>query len=297
MDVDNSQPPHEQNQSDVSGLLSEFFKADIHLKNLMPDFVNLDDSGELISNDLLKSAGLAINTDLNLIICLTCQSAFTSKNIDLHISRTHPNLRIIGETKKTLRNLIDQAGIDEDYPEIELSIEPRIQFAGLALKSGAGCPHCPYAAAAKRVQAHIKIEHRGQSSTITQAIRTQVLNPGVTKAHIRVKPRPAAEAATTKEPDILQQAKDFQWEKHQAGEIPNARMISPWLMRTGWHEHIQPYLDSIPELCDLVTMPKDDEFPGLHQAIKEYFDQATTLLDATDELVLQRLNSNDPDKE
>ncbi|KAJ6613864.1 hypothetical protein B0H10DRAFT_2221834 [Mycena sp. CBHHK59/15] len=125
-----------------------------------------------------------------------------------------------------------------------------------------------------------------------------MLNAGAARTNFCVKPRPVEDdVPTTIQADLLEQMWNFEWEKYQAGEIPNARMISPWLMRTGWHEHILPYIDNVAKLCDLVAMPKDNKFPELHMKVKEYFHQATIQLDAMDELVHQRLNSANPDKE
>lgn len=249
----------------------------------------------MIANDTLKSVGLAINTVLNLFVCLECGTGLTPKSVNDHHKKIHKNLKIIGGIKKQIQEIAERADLSEEYPDIEPSREPIPMFSGITVKSSAGCPACPYAGALKVVQSHMsKTKHQGK---VEKDLSTQVINAGATRINLRVSIAPVVETTTTEIPDLLQQAKDFQWTKHQAAEIPNARMVSPWLLRTGWHEHIQPYVESIPELCDLVAMPQNGEFVGLHQMIKEYFDQATTLLDATDELVLQKLNSADPDKE
>ncbi|KAG2126628.1 uncharacterized protein EDB93DRAFT_1096999 [Suillus bovinus] len=75
------------------------------------------------------------------------------------------------------------------------------------------------------------------------------------------------------------------------------RMVSPWLLTTKWHEHVAGY--DVAALRMLVALPKADDhtMPNLMQAVEEYFESALVLLDITDELILQRLNSPDPLKD
>jgi hypothetical protein len=73
------------------------------------------------------------------------------------------------------------------------------------------------------------------------------------------------------------------------------RSISPWLLTTRWHEHIEGY--QIKELIDLIAFPNENEFPGLKTAVIRYFQAATNLLPSLSELTLQILNSEDPIKQ
>ncbi|KAJ7829792.1 hypothetical protein B0H13DRAFT_2372371 [Mycena leptocephala] len=90
---------------------------------------------------------------------------------------------------------------------------------------------------------------------------------------------------------------EFDPKAYQSDELPNARMISPWLMRTGWHKLLEPYRAYNDELIQLVSAPSEDEFPALHAAVAAYFSEATGLITRTNEVVLQRLNSADPVKD
>jgi hypothetical protein len=89
---------------------------------------------------------------------------------------------------------------------------------------------------------------------------------------------------------------DFDPKDFRPEELPNPRMITPWLLRNGWHEHLHPYQEHNEELRQLASVPADDEFPFLHVAVASYFWTATKLIKKTNEVVLQRLNSADPDK-
>jgi hypothetical protein len=73
------------------------------------------------------------------------------------------------------------------------------------------------------------------------------------------------------------------------------RSISPWLLTTRWHEHINGY--HIKELIDLIAFPKEAEFPRLKEVVIGYFQEATDLLPSLSELTQQILNSEDPLKQ
>ncbi|KAJ6562794.1 hypothetical protein DFH09DRAFT_1478863 [Mycena vulgaris] len=173
------------------------------------------------------------------------------------------------------------------------------------------CVPCQTALTTKTLQSHFKSQHVG---TMTAAVKKDVYD---VLACANVEDHYPKLAATTPIPSFagLQIHEHIEgcpgcpysaahkgvieWEKHLPANLPNARMISPWLMlmRTGWHEHVQPFKDEIPELRHLVSMPSPgDKMYCLHDRVKEYLTNAMVLLDATDELVLQHLNSPDPDK-
>ncbi|KAJ6553844.1 hypothetical protein B0H10DRAFT_2201885 [Mycena sp. CBHHK59/15] len=118
-----------------------------------------------------------------------------------------------------------------------------------------------------------------------------------TKVNIRIVPHVVSSQPVPDQPSLLGQIHDFKWEEYRTGAVPNARMISPWLMRTRWPEHFEQYRPYTADLRNLVAMPTETALGRLHHIAKSYFHRATGLLDSTDELVLQKLNSHDPDKD
>lgn len=76
------------------------------------------------------------------------------------------------------------------------------------------------------------------------------------------------------------------------------RLISPWLLTTRWHEHVTEY--SITELHTLISSSSSTSkhtcIPGIQAAVLEYFNEALDLLSSTDELILKKLNSENPQK-
>ncbi|KAJ7916710.1 hypothetical protein B0H13DRAFT_1871031 [Mycena leptocephala] len=89
---------------------------------------------------------------------------------------------------------------------------------------------------------------------------------------------------------------DFDPQDYRPEELPNPRMITPWLLHNGWAEHLHPYREHDEELRQLASLPSEEEFPILQEVVAAYFWKATKLIKKTHEVVLQRLNSADPDK-
>ncbi|KAI5986733.1 hypothetical protein EDC04DRAFT_2614980 [Pisolithus marmoratus] len=78
-------------------------------------------------------------------------------------------------------------------------------------------------------------------------------------------------------------------------------LVSPWLLTTRWHEWAWWLRKPTEELCAMVALPRpslpeEEHYKTLVETIELYFEEAVTMTDSTDELVLQRLNSPDPVK-
>lgn len=89
-----------------------------------------------------------------------------------------------------------------------------------------------------------------------------------------------------------------QLENIQIRSTKDHRLITPWLRTTRWHEYMANRHQSTDELCRSIMLPQPNEPDNkdLHDIVQEYFQQALDLIETTDELVLQRLNSPDPIK-
>lgn len=202
--------------------------------------------------------------------------------------------------KAKLKAIAERAEIATTFPDMICTWEPVEQYTGLKVHSVSGCPHCPYAVTKKKVQAHLKKEHANLGNKVEEGVMTQVLNPSNTWSHFRIKPHPTKdlEQEGNKYMDLGQESRNFDWKsfvKSNSKQLPNARLVSPWLMCTRWDEHVLG--KNLEELSMLVALPKENEFHGLAKVVKAYFDKATDLLDAVDELVLQHLSSAHPTKE
>lgn len=96
---------------------------------------------------------------------------------------------------------------------------------------------------------------------------------------------------------VKQFQQSFDRLRHLRSSIPNARFISPFLLRTRWHELVS-VVEDVTELRALVAKPDKNDHPELLETLQGYFRFCESLLDqrVTNLLVLQQLNSDDPSK-
>jgi hypothetical protein len=65
---------------------------------------------------------------------------------------------------------------------------------------------------------------------------------------------------TTNDIHLVQDFRSFTWKEyaHPASTV-NARLVSPWLMQTGWHLHLE---EKSPEaIAELTKLPSTSEYP------------------------------------
>ncbi|KAJ7753798.1 hypothetical protein B0H16DRAFT_1690701 [Mycena metata] len=296
----------------------------------------LNARGDLVTTRLLESVGVTINTELNLYICLPCGSAHThsidfSCGILNHLQHEHS-----GATSSIRDHIVEYTHgfpIMEKYPSIESTTVARLAFSGVHITQDQfGCLHCPYAASEKVVQRYMRETHLDRKGKASSGLSTQVLNSGTSNATTRIRvaerldvddeppspmssplapltptqssafgpssPSPPSSQPRTPRPakTLMDLFSEFDPKDYQAEELPNAHMITPWLLRNGWHKHLEPYRDDDAQLIQLASVLSDEEFPALHKAVASYFTVATNLIEHTNEVVLQRLNSADPVK-
>lgn len=262
--------------------------------NSLQGFSLLCEAPDLITNKILQAIGLAINTELNLFICLACQTAHHAGNICEHMKRNHSESPW-SIHKAGLLKIAEAADISTSYPLIKKSRQPYHVYSGIQVLQSSGCPHCYYAACRKVVLQHMKQVHPNEGGIPEHDILTQVIAQGIAgDRYIRVKHRTPPIPSSVVNP-MLNDFQKFDWKAFtDDDDSVNARMVSPWLMRTGWHKHILG--KNVKSLCQRVSYPKEDTLSSLHEAVAMYFNKATALIDVTDTLVLQILNSPDPAK-
>ncbi|KAJ3528699.1 hypothetical protein NMY22_g9300 [Coprinellus aureogranulatus] len=275
-------------------------------------------SPELAFDDRLIPYGLIVNTKYGLYICVRCKEAFTSKSVISHLTskactplengrkdKTQVTERSKISFAKSDRAMVDeislQYGISDQYPVIEVGQEGIPPITGLPLLACYGCPHCPFSASKSRVQSHIKemraaqdLAHLSGSEHILE-VHAQVLNTGAAKRNIRVKRRLPERDTLDPYQGILHEFLDFDpYANRNARSVPsNPRLVSSWLSNTQFHRLCQgrPH-----ELCrKLVQKPGagEQELEGLSKAVKDWYEQALSLIKRTDTFVRRTLNTDD----
>ena len=108
-----------------------------------------------------------------------------------------------------------------------------------------------------------------------------------------------ADQTTTELDHVTKQLmKDLEGQLENVLVPADHRLITPWLRTTRWHEYVAGSGLSIDWLRQSIMLPQRNEVDctNLRHIMESYFRQALELLDRTDELVLQRINSPDPIK-
>jgi hypothetical protein len=195
-----------------------------------------------------------------------------------------------------LHALVENQELTEDLPTLrfERPVEP---FEGLQVHPGLRCIHCPKVTGNQETMIkHHRTEHAKDHSTPktwpTCHMQRLTSAGGKHRGYWQVEP------SRTDEVSIDSMVEELQIDAMAMTRVDvkavNARSISPWLLFTGWHIHIQDY--ETKELLSLISIPKEDEFPGLKNLVRTYMLKATDLMDSTDDLCLQYLNTADPAK-
>lgn len=198
--------------------------------------------------------------------------------------------------KPTFDQALEELDVYDEFPKMDRTI-PVSPFDGLRVFKAVHCLHCPKilpkaSSMAKHHQMHHKdrLEPKNWPECDAQSLPEKT---GLDSGFFQVILPNKVNNST-----IAEMVAKLQGEMSGLLQVnvtaQNARNISPWLLTTRWHEHVEG--QDRTELLQLVAIPKEDEFPGLKDLVLQYMKQATDLIGFTGELALQRLNTPDPAK-
>jgi len=208
----------------------------------------------------------------------------------------HPGLSASVDVAK-LHTALQETDVMECLPDLYTDQGAIPPFDGIKVHEGIRCLHCTTVAIQEgTMQKHHHMHHKGivlPPSWPTCHVQRLSLQ-GKAARFFEVIPSQPLPHHTS----IQTLVNDLQTEISQVADVEmatlNARSISPWLLTTCWHEHIEGYKTQ--ELLELIAVPKEEEFPGLKGLVLRYMEHATCLITVTAELSLQRLNTSDPAK-
>ena len=233
-----------------------------------------------------------VNNVIQGLICEPCKWVIVPGQAQGHLNDQHSRVHL---DQDLFRAALTELEVSDRLPNPpEIGIFPEI--VGLAVQHGYACCHCDKALGTiGSMEKHHRHCHPNQPlPKAWSRCHFQQLHPQHAKTIFQIKPRnmPGPTWVDTMINDIRQEMKEVTrinpYER-------NSRAISPWNLTTQWHKHVAEFEPS--ELRGLIAMPIEQEFPGLIKAVRAYFVKATSLIEQTDVLVLQRLNSPDPKKE
>lgn len=225
--------------------------------------------------------------------CTACfKNGSTQASLMKHFKIDHPTLPKPGAFPVSLGQYINRGATQILLRIKERSIEALHSFNSLSTSS-----HLSYSSKSTSSQ------HSSDSSLASHSLHSiSTSQPLISHSNPNSlstpSPPPSVAVSSSDHSKIL---RDFQQTfiklRNMRSTIPNARFISPFLLRTRWHELVSTTED-VTELRALVAKPDANDHPELLTTLQGYFRFCDSLLDqrVTNLLVLQQLNSDDPDQ-
>jgi len=241
---------------------------------------------------------MVVNTILRCLICEHCGVAICPAHAQGHLHNKHPLCKFKIDEEQ-FQMAVDEMDVEEELPEIAGGGPPMPEFAGLQCHKGLLCKHCNKVVGTESSMAkHYTNDHAEvQKPKIFEEVDYQQLHQGSgsgrTIFQVELQPRKDVP------PDAVLVARlraetDKAFEEDIDISDVNSQGINPWLLTTKWHLHVDGY--EVAHLQGLVKPLHEKEAPRLVQLVEEYYINATALIDQTDDLTLQHLNTPDPAK-
>lgn len=230
---------------------------------------------------------MVVNRALSILCCVQCQVAVQPSLVLRHIRDFHQDTKIRIDSD-ALEEACDVLQVSAVFPQ--LGRGPMDEVQGLTVLHGVRCKICGHLSTVQRtLEKHITKQHLNAcSDQEIELVSLQRLQKNYGElfqifSSTDMDPSPDDHIITH-----IRSSADEMLEEAQVDDI-NDRAVSPWLLTTKWHILFKEYNPE--ELCQLVLMPEEDEFPGLHDAVSKVAKVATSIIPNASELVLQKLNT------
>lgn len=247
----------------------------------------------MLHDSYLDIYGLTINKRLKAILCTHHGEALTG--VARHRKSKHTESKAPTLDLEQLKAICLKHGIG-DVPVIEAQREPIISYDGITVKEGFACQVCAYVAGTElSIIEHYNKEHgSGVPKSYTHCSYQQLCGKDTHKAKFRVHPKAIPEPVTPLEAVMEAMREEITLLAKPSESTVNARAISPWLLASGFHLHVETFNKT--ELMALVAGGLDTKTAKIRKVVRKYYFKAADLLPVTPELVKQMLNSPDPPK-
>ncbi|KIK17462.1 hypothetical protein PISMIDRAFT_15045 [Pisolithus microcarpus 441] len=256
-----------------------------------------------IHHPYLDSLNLVVNAEFHFLTCQLCQEGITATAGRAHLVNKHPEL-LPNFDQGHFQAITSQLQVMTSLPTIA---GPRSKVHGLAEFDALACDHCALVyTTLKSIRKHHATAHREvPAPQHWRSCRAQRMRPegaGTVRQLWEVTSN-AIVGEDSREKALVDKLLTELDQQLKTVQVPtDGRLITPWLLTTRWNEWAKWLNKPTEELRALVSLPRpssaeDEHYSTLSDSIRLYFEEAVMLIDTTDELVLQRLNSPDPAKE
>lgn len=262
-----------------------------------PTDVNMDsadvavyENDGLLCHPYLDCFNFAVIDALGCFCCRTCEAAVQPDQLAGHIRNRHPEIKPTSLDMEKIEELKAAMHVTDVLPRLghDRVVPP---YKGLKIQEGYICKVC-FKATGERdsMRNHMYADHPGQGTSGFEKGFVQrlcasppftvywgvCLQPGSLDLNVFIS---NLRAEIDHNPKVLE--KDI-------------RAISPFLRKTCWHEHVQPFPTTF--LLTLVDRPQNNDvnLPGLRKAVIAYYRECRSLLKSIDVFVQNLLCSHEP---
>ncbi|KAI6119109.1 hypothetical protein EV401DRAFT_1888401, partial [Pisolithus croceorrhizus] len=256
-----------------------------------------------ICHPYLDSIDLVVNAEFCFLACRTCKEGIATTAGRAHLVNKHPELL----------STFDQGHFDLITSQLQVTTSlptitgPRPKVHGLEVFDAMACSFCSMVyTKPKKMKEHHGLQHRHipmpQHWRSCKAQRMKPKGAGTLRQLWEVTME-VTEGEDTREKVLVDKLLEELGEQLDAVQVPtDGRLVTPWLLTTRWNEWAKWFKKPTDKLRALVALPRsstaeEEHYKMVSESIQLYFEEALALIDTTDELVLQRLNSPDPTKE
>ncbi|KAF9020837.1 hypothetical protein BDZ89DRAFT_1043153 [Hymenopellis radicata] len=282
---------------------------------------------ELVTCNGLETCGLAYSKQLHCLICISCAIVVPTKQgaITDHIRKLHSTyLNFKWDIVKVILQSIDP--LVDNYPDIDYTgTTPHPFVQGLSMQHNAyGCSHCRIVSTSEKYlpKHHFKQKHLDEharkavkvlNNVTYQQISTQRQYPGfrierpAPKYIIRQQQAEMGDAEQQQQPQekeqsafdlgvatLLAEAEKFDETTARTTGPIDARRLTPLLNRTQWLSILEDRdVGKLNQQSGIGA--RNTRLGSLTSHLYKYFDHSVGLLSKSEMLLLQKINSSDPE--
>ncbi|KAI0765841.1 hypothetical protein BC629DRAFT_1596625, partial [Irpex lacteus] len=241
---------------------------------------------QAVPNSYLAKLNLTA-TNYRLLVCNPCGRAHVVENMLGHMRRTHQKeYAQITSSWTEWKAVVQECNILDVMPPVPNNTPPPLY--GLTIMKGFKCAYCNRCAMDKHSLRQHSCDRPNNEATNTYM---QQFNNNDSRTWFPVQPPPPVDNEAL-EPEVQAMITEFLEYKYEAPAIDDPRMLSPWNMSTKWPIYTKGFtLDFIHKA---VAADKTGEYKQLKDKLREYLRRAEAYIESTNRLVLQRLNTDDP---
>ncbi|THH16280.1 hypothetical protein EUX98_g9326, partial [Antrodiella citrinella] len=239
--------------------------------------------------NIFTLSGFTVNS-YHTLTCTFCCMAYGLPAALVHSRKHHPDVSI---DNALFANAATACNIHDTLPSTPLLAEGYPVFPDLKLHAGLVCLGCAQCSIAEKFMSQHVATHSPPALYEQCVVQHFNQSPGESRTWFKVlvpdTPVDTEGDAYSVEQELARLTKIIAVNQHK---VIDARDRSPWLLSCKWDQFTADLVPS--EAKQWIAFPKGAQWKYFSDTVQEYFEDAIQLIAQTDELALQRLNTDYP---